>query len=140
MLSSTLLSISPNARPDFVPSAQLTVSPEVSGIYECPTCGERDGFVGTDTKGWGGPDFCDCGEDAGEHDTDCEVFADVELSQSFTVVEQNGTASGAHVSYDSFEGGGSGAEIGTYTSIHCARCDALVWEAGSASEGVTATE
>ncbi len=118
------------ARKDFVQGARPAVSPEVSGTFECPVCGERERFVGTDIHGADGPDACNCDRPGGDHDLECGIYEDVELVQHFLVISQDGTSEGANIDYDSHEGGCSGAEIVSYTSIHCGNCESLVWEEG----------
>jgi hypothetical protein len=87
-------------------------SPEITNDYHCRGCGNRAEFVGTDARGYPG-DACDCGRE------ECVCVA--ELTQPFTV------GADGEVHYATFTGGGSGAEIGAYTSINCAACGALVW-------------
>jgi len=88
-------------------------SPESSGQYLCPNCGNARSFIGYDDRGYPGPDECECGKDICE----CEVT----LKQHFTV-EEDGA-----LDYDAFEGGGFGADIGAYTRIQCAVCNECIW-------------
>lgn len=114
------------------PAVSDSRSPEEAGAYVCPACGEREAFVGTDHRGADGSDACDCDgagpEENGGHADDCAVLADVVLTQTFRVIEQDGTREGAALDYDAFEGGESGAEIGSYTRIACGRCGAVLWQ------------
>lgn len=89
------------------------ISPEETGQYTCPECGNTREFTGYDDRGNPGPDECTCGR------TEC--ICNTTLTQSFTVVE------GADIRYQAFKGGGRGTEIGPYTRIQCAACGALIW-------------
>lgn len=117
---------------NLTPAVSDSRSPEETGTYVCPACGEREAFVGTDHRGANGRDACDCDgdgpEENGGHTRDCAVFADVVLTQTFRVIEQDGTPEGAALDYDAHEGGESGAEIGRYTRITCGRCSAVLWQ------------
>ena len=97
-------------------------SPEETGHYACPHCGNTRSFVGYDDRGYPGPDECDCEND---------VCACQETLKQYFIVLQDGS-----VHYHAFEGGGFGAEIGSYTRIQCAICDEFIWtevpDAGSA--------
>jgi hypothetical protein len=88
-------------------------SPEETEHYACPSCGNTRFFVGYDDRGYPGPDECECGKNT----CDCEVT----LEQHFTVHEDGS------IDYQAFEGGGRGAEIGSYTRIRCAACKELIW-------------
>jgi hypothetical protein len=88
-------------------------SPEEAEHYACPSCGNTRFFVGYDDRGYPGHDECECGKNICE----CEVT----LRQYFTVHE------GGSIDYQAFEGGGRGAEIGSYTRIRCAACEELIW-------------
>ncbi len=88
-------------------------SPEVTGNYRCPQCGNSADFIGHDDHGYPGGDACDCGKGICE----CQVT----LQQHFRV-----NASG-EVTYQAFTGGGNGAEIGAYDRIQCASCGAQIW-------------
>lgn len=104
-------------------------SPESTGVYRC-TCGNEEAFVGVDAHGWGGDEACEV--DHGEDWCSCDTV----LVQPFTVVV-NGDGSdplSAAIDYDTFDGGGSGAEIGTYCTIICDGCGAIVWENESADD------
>jgi hypothetical protein len=89
-------------------------SPEVTGNYRCPCCGNTEQFIGHDDHGYPG-DACECGKVV------CECQAT--LRQHFRV-----DASG-EVTYEAFTGGGNGAEIGAYDRIQCARCGVQIWPA-----------
>ena len=80
-------------------------SPEETNHYACPTCGNTRSFVGYDDRGYPGPDECECGKNI----CGCEV----RLTQYFTVQEDGS------IDYQPSEGGGRGAEIGSYTRIKC---------------------
>src|SRR5713226_1549440 len=99
-------------------------SPEETGQYQCPSCGNTRLFVGYDDRGYPGPDECECGKGVCE----CEVT----LKQHFTV---QGDGS---IDYQAFEGGGRGAEIGDYTRIECAVCGQCIWT--RASDSITTQE
>lgn len=86
----------------------------------CPHCGNRSHFVGYDHCGY--PGACDCDP----RGTGRACYCQVTLTQAFTV-----RADGS-VEYAAFEGGGSGAEIGDYTAINCAKCGYRLWEDGAA--------
>jgi hypothetical protein len=87
-------------------------SPEVTGDYHCAGCGNREEFIGIDRRGYPGEE-CGCGRE------ECSCY--VTLTQPFTVDEDG------EISYDTFDGGGCGAEIGAYTTILCGKCEAVVW-------------
>jgi hypothetical protein len=89
-------------------------SPEQTGRYACANCGNARSFIGYDDRGYPGPDECDCEKDV--------CVCEITLKQYFTV-----HADGC-ISYQAFEGGGFGAEIGSYTRIQCAVCTAFVWQ------------
>lgn len=89
-------------------------SPETTGVYLCPKCGNREHFTGIDEHGYGGPDECD---------SDCGDICECE-----TVLRQNfDVDADGEVNYHSFTGGGWGAEIGEYTIVTCRVCSAIVW-------------
>src|SRR5947209_4882971 len=100
-------------------------SPEVTGEYHCGACGNRAEFVGIDARGYPG-DACDCGKE------ECECR--VTLRQSFRV------GADGEVDYDTFDGGGCGAEIGAYTTILCGSCEAVVWTEGPWCTGTPLVE
>lgn len=93
------------------------LSPEETGIYLCPGCGNTEAFVGHDDRGYPG-DECECGHLEGERD---ECVCKVTLSQRFTVL------SNGEPFYEAFEGGGRNSNIGEYTRIDCARCGKEIW-------------
>ncbi len=101
-------------------------SPEETGHYACPSCGNTRSFVGYDDRGYPGSDECECGKGVCE----CEVT----LKQHFTV-HCDGS-----VDYQAFEGGGSGAEIGDYTRIQCAVCGQRIWTEPRDSDSITTQE
>ena|SRR5579862_999462 len=94
----------------------MSDSPEVTGNYRCPHCGNAELFLGEDQHGYPG-DGCQCRRRVCE----CHVV----LRQSFSVQTDG------HVVYQAFTGGGRGAEIGTYDRINCGRCGVQVWPAES---------
>lgn len=87
-------------------------SPEETGNYRCPTCGNARTFIGYDDHGYPGPEACECKKDLCE----CQVT----LAQPFTVLKEG------DIDYQAFTGGGYGAEIGTYSRIHCAVCHTFI--------------
>lgn len=95
-------------------------SPEVTGVYRCPRCGNNERFTGTDVHGWGGPGACD-----GSCEEEC--VCETTLVQDFDVLAQGG-GDVADIEYHAHVGGGDGAEIGIYTRIVCRDCGAVVWE------------
>ncbi|MCK9513679.1 MAG: hypothetical protein M0R28_20980 [Pigmentiphaga sp.] len=101
--------------------APHTESPEDTNRWECPFCGERDRFEGHDDKGFPG-DECECEAQENGGECTCEVT----LSQPLTIV-RDPQDNFEEVYYDSFVGGGSGAEIGSYHRIDCRACGAEIW-------------
>jgi hypothetical protein len=91
-------------------------SPEETGRYVCLRCHNRRSFIGYDDLGYPGPEECECDKDPCE----CKVT----LSQPFTIAPDGA------VRYHAFEGGGFGAEIGSYTRIKCAVCGQFIWRDG----------
>lgn len=100
--------------------AQDTRSPEQTGHYECPDCGNRKNFIGIDEHGYGGPEVCDF-EEHQEEGAECDCLT--ELTQPFTVLGPDND-----IDYHEFTGGGCDSEIGSYTQIVCAECDTIIWE------------
>jgi hypothetical protein len=100
---------------------QYDKSPEVTDIWRCKECGNCSRFTGTDAHGFGGPDNCDgsCGWDLDEDNGFCEC--ETELTQDFTVQPDG------EIDYHAFVGGGCDAEIGSYTTIECGECGAVLW-------------
>ncbi len=92
-------------------------SPEVTKRYRCPVCGNTERFIGIDDHGYPGED-CDCDQDP--------CVCEVTLRQPFTVTD-------GQEHYAAFEGGGFGAEIGSYTRVECADCGAEIWREESDS-------
>lgn len=95
-------------------------TPEGTGKFKCHLCGERESFTGIDAHGTAGDD-CEC--DTYEPDDVCTCEA--VLTQDFRVIRDGREWS---LDYSSHEGGGSGAEIGEYTTIVCGQCGVIVWE------------
>lgn len=93
-------------------------SPEITGDYRCPHCGNTERFIGYDDHGFPGDD-CDCGKEICE----CQVT----LRQPFRVNARG------EVTYAAFTGGGNDAEIGTYDRIDCDCCRAQTWPAGGSA-------
>jgi hypothetical protein len=85
----------------------IQLSPEQTGIYQCPICPENRAFIGYDKHGFPGDD-CECGQE--------ECICEVTLKQPFVVMESG------EINYQAFEGGGANSDIGIYTSINCANC------------------
>jgi len=105
-------------------------SPEITGAWNCPApgCGNRTHFIGTDSDGYGGPEVCECEASAvGAHDG-LECLCSTELVQEL-FIRDGATTDGydGEIDYQAFTGGGSGAEIGSYDTIVCGECGALVW-------------
>jgi hypothetical protein len=102
-------------------------SPEATGRYECPACGNTSSFVGSDDRGFAGPDECDgsCGHNEDDPNSYCKC--ETALTQAFTVHSQDGTRGGANIEYLAWTGGGADGEIGSYSRIYCGRCDTLLW-------------
>jgi hypothetical protein len=96
-------------------------SPKETEHYACPSCGNTRSFVGYDAHGYPGPDECECGKNICQ----CEVT----LEQHF-IVHEDGS-----IDYHAFEGGGRGAEIGSYTRIKFAVCKELIWAPTSENPG-----
>lgn len=97
-------------------------SPEITGDYQCPKCPNRTHFIGWDHDGYGGPLECECGaydEYGGASGAECCCSA--VLRQPFTILPDG------EVVYAAFEGGGCGAEIGSYDTIECAECGYYIW-------------
>lgn len=104
------------------------LSPEETLDWRCPKCPNTTLFTGIDAHGYGG--------DIDEHDDACpyaagpkypddapECICETELTQDFEV---HGPGPD-DIEYHAHEGGGSGAEIGSYTTILCRACGATVW-------------
>lgn len=102
-------------------------SPETTGLYKCPRCGNTQRFTGIDANGWGGPDSCEY-DGRGLCADECQCAT--ELTQDFDVLgEYDGkTNSNDTIEYHAFTGGTSGAEIGSYTTILCRDCEAIIWD------------
>ena len=98
-------------------------SPEETGVYKC-ACGNTERFIGVDVRGYGGPEVCTMTPEC----TAEECAEDTELRQRFDVLSQDGTREGAEIEYGTFDGGGYDAEIGSYTSIECRDCNAVIWK------------
>lgn len=90
-------------------------SPELTGRYICPFCSNTQSFTGYDDRGYPG-DACEC--EAQEQGGECTC--EVTLTQEFVMHD-------GEPHYFLHEGGGSGAEIGSYTRIRCGACRQLIY-------------
>lgn len=105
-------------------------SPEETGRYVCPFCDNAWHFVGYDDRGFPG-DACKC-EAQEQEGVECKC--EVTLTQEFVVHD-------GEPDWSSFEGGGSGAVIGSYTRIRCGACQQLIYvEPGYTDEGAPKQE
>lgn len=96
----------------------------------CPRCPNTTLFIGYDHNGYGGPSECGCGafDDDGELARGAECSCSTVLRQPFTVID-GATIDGydGEIVYEAFEGGGHDAEIGSYDTIECGACGAIIW-------------
>jgi len=115
---------------------QYAKSPEATGTYTCLVCGNREHFTGVDHHGTAGDvDDCDVCHPGDGMYCDCpttltqgfRVNSDASDEERQRIVDGRAIAN-EYVDYDSHEGGGSGAEIGSYDEVWCGRCGALLWE------------
>lgn len=117
------------------PTMQYAKSPEETGLYTCKRCGNRERFHGTDHNGTAGEIDCDDCERRGLDFCECPtiLYQDFRVDpddsdEERQVTDDRGIHINVNIDYDSHEGGGSGAEIGSYTRIECAECYALLWQ------------
>lgn len=107
-------------------TGQHAESPEVTEDYRCLACGNTESFTGYDAHGWAGDEWqCENGVCDPDGTCECETL----LVQPFTVL-RNAAGEVEAIAYDCHEGGGSGAEISTYTRIDCRECGAVLWDSG----------
>jgi hypothetical protein len=109
---------------------QYNESPEATGRWECPECGNKRHFVGVDEAGYPGRPW------EWDHDGDCpwaesqdDVNAELECYCVCTLTQEMEVGVDGEVDYGTFTGGVDGAHIGMYTRVECGVCDALLWEA-----------
>lgn len=98
-------------------------SPESTGIYRCPDCGNTERFTGEDNRAYPGAD-CTCGAYWSSYADECTC--EVTLRQDFDV-QQGGPEGLVDIDYH-LHSGGYDAEINTYTRIECRDCGAVVWK------------
>lgn len=101
-------------------------SPETTGQWQCPNCGNTVEFTGIDYRGYPGAD-CDCGAYDGTGPEVC--VCEARLTQDLTV-GPHGT-----LEYDAHSGGYD-SEIGEYQRINCGSCGALVWAESKEVAGI----
>ena len=98
----------------------MTASPETTGKYRCPHCGNERNFVGVDFHSYPGAD-CTCGAyGSGERECSCEAT----IRQPFVVLH---TTPMVEIDYQLHDGGYD-SEIGNYNRIECGECHGTVWE------------
>lgn len=97
-------------------------SPEATGDYRCPACGNTKDFVAYDDRGY-------AGDDPDEHRDNCRIHnGDTVCDCDVTLVQPVTHLGNGELDYGLFEGGGPGAVIGQYTRIRCAACDAYLYK------------
>lgn len=109
------------------------LSPEETGVYICPACSNTELFTGIDARGYGGPDVCECDASTVENaqragDSECVCLTELRQDFRLVAIDDQGNYLEPAIDYEAFTGGGSGADIGNFTSIICQPCGNTIWK------------